>query len=495
MMSTYLGIELGSTRIKAALIDGTFRTAAAGGFHWENRLENGFWTYRLDDVWRGLRSVLSQLNGASPDVMGVSAMMHGYLAFDRDGGLLVPFRTWRNTTAERAARELTEAFGFHIPQRWSIAHLYQAILDGEPHVKDVAYMTTLAGYVHWKLTGEKVAGVGDASGMFPVKGLEYDKEMLEKFKRRTGIDLLPLLPAIKTAGEKAGVLTENGAELLGGGFQAGIPFCPPEGDAGTGMAATNTVKEKTGNLSAGTSVFAMAVLEKPLANLHEEIDIVTTPDGVPVAMVHCNNCSSDIDAWIAVFAETGLDRTAAYELFFRKAAEGDADCGGLLSYNYLSGEPITGLTEGRPLFARMPDAKFTLANFCRCLLSSSLATLKTGMDILAREGVTLERVCAHGGLYKTGTAGQSLTAAALDVPVTVTESAGEGGAYGMALLAAFTGEGDGLALAEFLEKRVFADDKSETVQPGENDVRGFRTYWKRYQAGLAAEKSAVEKMR
>ncbi|MDR1532995.1 MAG: ATPase [Clostridiales bacterium] len=502
-----IGIELGSTRIKAVLIDERFKPAASGIYNWENRFEGGFWTYSLDDVWKGTQAAFASLSDdfvvkfgeplTTAGAMGVSAMMHGYLVFDKNDGLLAPFRTWRNTNTGAAAEKLTKAFEFNVPQRWSAAHLYQAILDGESHVKDAAFLTTLAGYVHWKLTGEKVLGVGDVSGMFPVDGLEYNSRMLETFNNLTGMDITPLLPAIKTAGEEAGVLTEEGAKLLDptGVFQPGIPLCPPEGDAGTGMVATNSVKPRTGNVSAGTSVFAMAVLEKPLISVHEEIDLVTTPDGKPVAMVHCNNCTSDIDAWVGLFTETGLDKGAAYELFFRRALEGEPDCGGLLSYNYLSGEPIAGLTEGRPLFARMPNARFSLANFCRCLLYSALATLKIGMDILTREGVTLERICGHGGLYKTTDAGQKITAAALNVPVTVTELAGEGGAWGMALLAAFAGGNNDLTLADFLDKRVFGGDTGSTSAPDERGAAGFSAYMERFAAGLEAERAAVKHMR
>ena len=497
---SFLGVEFGSTRIKAALIDGGFTTVAAGSHRWENRLENGYWTYHLDDVWTGLRDVVAQLGGAGVNVMGVSAMMHGYLAFDEGGKLLVPYRTWRNTGTGAAAAELSEAFGFNIPQRWSIAHLYHAILDGEPHVENIAYLTTLAGYVHWKLTGQKVIGVGDASGMFPVARGTYHADMLRKWdglteKHRLPWKLTDILPVVKKAGEFAGVLTDEGAALLSGGVRAGIPLCPPEGDAGTGMAATNSVRPRTCNVSAGTSVFAMAVLEKPLAAVHEEIDVVTTPCGKPVAMVHCNNCSSDIDAWVNLFAQTGMDKGAAYELFFNSAIDGDPDCGGLLSYNYYGGEPITGLTEGRPLFARLPDARFTLANFCRCLLYSALATLRIGMDILTREGVAIERVRSHGGLYKTGSAGQKLTAAALNVPVTVTGSAGEGGAWGMALLAAYADGGGGLSLADFLSERVFAGDGGSTVAPDPDGAAGFNVYMERFSNGLAIERTAVSQFR
>lgn len=516
---TVLGIELGSTRIKAVLIDEQHTPLATGAHDWENRLENNIWTYSLEDVWEGLqdcyRSLAEQVKErygvelTAVGAIGISAMMHGYMAFDGSGKLLTPFRTWRNTTTEEAARILTEEFGFNIPQRWSIAHLYQAILNGEEHVKEVTFLTTLAGYVHWRLTGVKALGVGDASGMFPIEsGLgDYNQRMAERFdglaaKKGFSRKLRELLPKVLSAGESAGALTAEGARLLdpAGRLQPGIPLCPPEGDAGTGMAATDSVAARTGNVSAGTSVFAMVVLEESLSKVHEEIDMVTTPDGKPVAMVHCNNCTSDLNAWVDLFAEFAeafgvkADRNELFGTLYRKALEGDADCGGLMAFNYFSGEPVTGLAEGRPLFVRTPDSRFRLANFMRAHLFSSLASLKIGLDILLKEErAGVDRIMGHGGFFKTPVVGQKVMAAAMNAPVTVMENAGEGGAWGIALLAAYmTGRQPEETLSEYLENRVFAGQQGSTVEPEEKDVEGFDAFVERYKACLPCERAAVE---
>ncbi|MDL2217354.1 FGGY-family carbohydrate kinase [Christensenellaceae bacterium OttesenSCG-928-M15] len=517
---TTLGIELGSTRIKAVLIDEAHNPIAAGSHDWENRLENGVWTYNLEDVWAGMQNCFSSLadtvqtNYGVPlttvGAMGVSAMMHGYLAFDAQEELLVPFRTWRNTITAQAAGLLTEAFQFNIPQRWSIAHLYQAILNGEAHVEQISFLTTLAGYVHWKLTGKKVIGIGDASGMFPIDserycfhaGMQAQFDALVENKAYSW-RVAGVLPQILVAGETAGVLTEEGARLLEptGALRPGIPFCPPEGDAGTGMVATNSIAERTGNVSAGTSIFAMAVLERPLKKVHEEIDMVTTPAGRPVAMVHCNNCTSDLDAWVRLFSEVAkaigaqTDQTTLYRELYSKALFADEDCGGLLSYNYLSGEHITGLEEGRPLLARMPDGHFTLPNLMRTLLFSALATLRMGMDILTgEEHVRLTQMLGHGGFFKTKGVGQRMMAAALQVPVSVMESAGEGGAWGIALLAAYTLRGRSDTLEAFLFGQVFNSIESERVEPAENEVKSFAAYMQRYRQGLSLAQAAVTYM-
>jgi len=520
-MKTFLGIELGSTRIKAVLIDEGGTPQASGGFDWENRFEHGVWTYHLDDVWRGLRESFSNLladyrktnGGAAPDIsgIGVSAMMHGYLAFDQNGDQLAEFRTWRNTITEEAAERLTETFGFNIPQRWSIAHLYRAVLGGEAHVREIGFLTTLAGYVHYQLTGEKVLGIGDASGIFPIDSTAngYHNGMVVQFDTivaEHGVPwrLLDILPNVLVAGEYAGALTEAGAILLDptGVLQPGIPLCPPEGDAGTGMVATNSVAPCTGNVSAGTSVFAMLVLEKELSKLYPEIDMVTTPTGKPVAMVHCNNCTSDLDAWVNLFgaAMAGIgqapDKTDLYRTLYEAALRGDPDGGGLVSVNYLSGEHTTGFHEGRPLFVRTPDSQFTLENFMRSLLFSAMATLKIGMDILSDgEGVTLSKLLGHGGLFKTPLVGQTLMAGALDIPVAVMESAGEGGAWGIALLAAYAGSKEaGETLEAFLENKVFFNSAVNTIQPNPADVAGFAVYLERYKAALTIERAAVESL-
>ncbi|MCD8141030.1 MAG: FGGY-family carbohydrate kinase [Planctomycetaceae bacterium] len=518
---TVLGIELGSTRIKAVLVGPDHSPIASGSYDWENRYENGVWTYSMDNVWTGLRSVYTSLADdvqsrygvalGGVGAIGVSAMMHGYLPFDKDGTQLAPFRTWRNTITEEAASILSERFDFNIPQRWSIAHLYQAILKDESHVADLAFLTTLSGYVHWRLTGEKVLGVGDASGTFPIDSgtNDYDAVMLGKFAslvehKGYGWTLRDVLPKVLAAGEAAGRLSAEGAKLLDptGGLTAGIPLCPPEGDAGTGMVATNSVSPRTGNVSAGTSVFAMVVLEKSLSRRYVEIDMVTTPAGAPVAMVHCNSCTSDLDAWANMFSEvlaafgTNVDKTSLYQTLYRKALEGAADGGGMLSYNYYSGEPITGIEEGRPLFVRQPDCPMSLATFMRVLLYATVATLKIGMDILDDEQVRLEKMLGHGGLFKTKGVGQGIMANALNVPVAVMESAGEGGAWGIALLAAYMhGRDGGEPLEAFLAQKVFAAFKEDCVSPNAGDRAGFLSFMERYRAGLAVEKAAVESLR
>ncbi len=513
-----LGIELGSTRIKAVLVDEQSRPIASGSHTWENHLENGVWTYSLDEVWSGLQACYRDLNEdvnrrfgtqlTRVAAIGVSAMMHGYLAFDKNNALLVPFRTWRNTMTDEAARALSEAFRFNVPQRWSVAHVYQALLNREEHVGRISFLTTLAGYVHWQLTGKKVLGVGDASGMFPIDSASggYDAAMLRSFDKLTdgcGWRLADLLPAPLSAGAEAGLLTAEGAKRLdpSGRLQAGIPLCPPEGDAGTGMTATNSVAERTGNISAGTSIFAMVVLEKPMRSYYPEIDMVTTPTGKPVAMVHCNNCSSDLNAWVSLFGEfsalTGnpLEPDALYGTLYRKALEGDADCGGLLAYNYYSGEPITGLEAGRPLLMRLPDAKLTLANLMRTHLYASLATLALGMDILRQERVSIERVFGHGGLFKTPGVGQQLLADAIHSPVSVMETAGEGGAWGMALLAQYRAAQSGEPLETYLEKHVFAGQSGVTLAPQADGEQGFAAYLDRFREGLPIEKAAVASLR
>lgn len=518
---TALGIEFGSTRIKAVLINKEHQVLAQGSFDWENQLTDGVWSYPLSLVWEGLRGAYGEVKQAvqrdygvtlkTVGSIGISAMMHGYLPFDRNGEQLVPFRTWRNTVTEQAAEKLTALFHFNIPQRWSVAHLYQAILNGESHVQSIAFLTTLAGYVHWQLTGEKVVGVGEAAGMFPVDSRKncYDEKMVKAFESLPIVKDLPweltdILPKILSAGECAGTLTETGAHLLdpSGDLASGIPFCPPEGDAGTGMVATNSVAPHTGNVSAGTSIFAMAVLEKPLSAVYTEIDMVATPTGKPVAMVHCNTCTSDLDAWVKLFSEmlekagAKLPKSALYDMLYGQALQGDADCGGLVGFNYYSGEPVTDTAEGRPLFIRMPDANFTLANFMRNQIFSAMATLRLGMDILFRtENVRLQRLLGHGGLFKTPLVGQKLMAGALNVPVSVMETAGEGGAWGIALLAAFLqNKADGETLEAYLENKVFGGNKGTTVTPDKTDVDGFNQYMTRYKAGLAVERAAVENL-
>lgn len=513
---TALGIELGSTRIKACLIDADGTTLATGSHDWENQLVDRTWTYSLDAVWSGLQECVATLladaarRGVDPTTvgaLGVSAMMHGYLALDADGGLLTPFRTWRNTTTERAATELTALLGHNIPLRWSVAHLYQAILDEEPHVADVRSLTTLAGYVHRRLTGRHVLGVGDASGMFPVDPATrtYDARMLELFDglvgdRGPGLRLAELLPDVLVAGQEAGTLTEEGAALLDptGTLRPGIPLCPPEGDAGTGMVATNAVARRTGNVSVGTSIFAMVVLEKPLARVHPELDVVTTPAGDLVAMVHCNNGASELGAWADVFGRFAAvlghpaEPDAVFGALLREALEGDADGGGLLAYNYLSGEPITGLAEGRPLVVRTPGSRLTLANVMRTQLYGVFGTLSLGMRVLADEGVALETLFAHGGLFRTAGVAQRLLAAAVGAPVAVSRTASEGGPWGMAVLAAYLGAAAQQDLGTYLDERVFAGVEVDVVEPDPEDVRGYGVFLERYVAGLAIERAAAE---
>jgi sugar (pentulose or hexulose) kinase len=519
---TALGIEFGSTRIKAVLIDEDQAPIASGSYDWENRYENGVWTYSLEDVWTGLQESYRNLSKEVSEnyntglqtvgAIGFSGMMHGYMAFDKGGNLLVPFRTWRTTTTAQAAKELTGLLQFNVPHRWSIAHLYQAILNKEPHVPDISYQTTLAGYVHWKLTGEKVLGVGEASGMFPIdsKINDYDASKIELFNEQLAASnitwkLQDIFPKVLVAGDAAGVLTEEGAKLLDPTeqLQPGIPLCPPEGDAGTGMVATNSVAERTGNVSAGTSVFAMIVLEKELSKLHPEIDMVTTPSGKPVAMAHSNTCTSDLNAWVGLFREfvdalgVEVSQSKLFEMLYQKALTGDADGGGLLAYNYLSGEPITHLEEGRPLFIRTPESRFSLSNFMRVHLFSALATLKIGMDILfEEEQVKIDRVLGHGGFFKTEEVGQKIMAAALNVPVSVMETSGEGGAWGIALLASYLlcKKGDE-PLERYLSNKVFAGDKSTTIAPDQRDVAGFTAFMERYKAGLAIERTAVDALK
>ncbi len=518
---TVLGVEFGSTRIKAVLIGEDHLPLASGSHEWENRYENGVWTYSLEDIWSGLREsykslaqeVLEKYGVSLKTVgaMGFSGMMHGYMAFDKEGNLLAPFRTWRNTITAQAAEKLTDLFQFNIPQRWSVAHLYQAILNKEAHVKDISHLTTLAGYVHWKLTGQKEMGVGEASGMFPIDSetKDYDKALMERFNRLLKAEniswtLQDILPKVLVAGDAAGVLTEEGAKLLDptGRLQAGIPLCPPEGDAGTGMVATNSVAARTGNVSAGTSVFAMIVLEKPLSKLYPEIDMVTTPSGKPVAMVHSNNCTSDLNAWVDLFQEfakaLGMDVSEArlFETLYQQGLAGDADAGGLLAYNYVSGEHLTRLEEGRPLFVRAPESKFTLANFMRAHLFASLGALKIGLEIFEREKVKIDRVLGHGGFFKTREVGQRMMAAAMNVPVSVMETAGEGGAWGIALLAAYMlRKSAGETLENYLSAKVFADAKALTLAPDQRDVEGFAAFMERYKKGLVIERAAVEGMR
>lgn len=518
---TYLGIELGSTRIKAVLIDQAHRPIASGSHAWENRLENGVWTYSLDDAWAGLRACFADLMQdvqtkygvklTTVGAIGISGMMHGYLPFDAAGKQLAPFRTWRNTMTGEASNKLTELFGFKIPQRWSIAHLYQSIRSGEPHVKEIDCLTTLAGYIHWQLTGEKQIGIGEASGMFPVNtaAKQYDARMADAFDqliagRNYPWKLRDILPAVRVAGAAAGCLTQAGAKLLDptGALQPGIPFCPPEGDGDTGMVATNSVAPRTGNVSAGTSVFAMAVLEAQLYKVYEEIDIFATPAGDPVAEAHCNNCTGDLDAWVGLFGETLAafgakpDMDTLYGTLYRKALEGDADCGGLLAYNYLSGEHITGFREGRPLFARTANSRFNLSNFMRVHLYTALGALRKGMDVLLhQEKVSLSSITGHGGFFKVEGVGQRIMAAALNTPVTVMTTAGEGGPWGMAILAAFSqNRKDGETLADYLNTSVFRDSAGVTVAPDASDTAGFAKFMERYSACLPIEEAAVDSL-
>ena len=518
---TALGVEFGSTRIKAVLVGEDGAPLASGSHDWENRFENGVWTYHLEDVWSGLQDSYRKLVDEvaarygvrlqTIGAIGFSAMMHGYLAFAKDGSLLAPFRTWRNTMTGQAAEELSALLGFNIPQRWSIAHLDQAILNQEPHVADIAFLTTLAGYVHWQLTGQKVLGVGEASGMFPIdsKTNNFDDRMLDLAAQRCAAAGVPwqlrdILPQVLVAGEAAGVLTAEGAKLIdpSGQLPAGIPLCPPEGDAGTGMVATNSVAARTGNVSAGTSVFAMIVLENPLSQVYPEIDMVTTPSGKPVAMVHSNNCTTDLNAWVDLFGEFAgalgveVSQSKLFELLYRQGLGGDAEGGGLLAYNYYSGEHITHMTEGRPLFVRTPESRFTLANFMRVHLFSSLGALKIGLGIFDREQVKIDRILGHGGFFKTPEVGQKIMAAAMNVPVSVMETAGEGGAWGIALLAAYMlRKGGSETLEDYLDGKVFAGAAGTTIAPDARDVDGFNAFMERYKKGLVIERAAVEGLR
>ncbi len=519
---TSIGIELGSTRIKTVMIGPDNSPIASASHNWENALVDGVWSYSIEDIWGGIQSSYKQLVDAvraqyavdikSTKSLGISGMMHGYLAFDKDDKLLVPFRTWRNNFTGQASAALTELFQYPIPQRWSIAHLYQAILNGEEHVKDVRFITTLAGYVHWKLTGQKVLGVGEASGMFPIDLATnaFDTKMVGQFDKLIEPLNLPwqlgaILPGVKLAGEKAGELTAEGARLLdvGGQLGAGVAFCPPEGDAGTGMVATNSVSMRTGNVSAGTSVFAMIVLEKELSQVYPEIDLVTTPHGKLVAMAHSNNCSSEYDAWIGMFDELlkafgcSVATSKLYDTLFNLALTGDADCGGLLAYGYVSGEHMTHFEEGRPLFVRSPNGTFNLANFMRVELYTALGALRTGLDILFdKESVQVDQILGHGGFFKTPEVGQKIMAAAVNVPVSVMENAGEGGAWGIALLGAYmANRADGESLDDFLNNKVFAGQTTLRIEPNPADVAGFNAFMARYTNGLAIERAAVEHLK
>ena len=515
---TALGIEFGSTRIKSVLVDLNGSPLASGSFDWENSYKNGVWTYSLDEVFEGLRASFAALKKSVYDKygvkletvgsMGISGMMHGYLAFDKDGAQLAEFRTWRNTITAEAAEKLSALFDFNIPQRWSIAHLYQAILNGEEHVGRVDFIATLAAYVHYRLTGERVIGVGEASGMFPIDSSinDYDAAMLEKFDGCVADKGFPwkirdILPRVLVAGERAGTLTAEGAAMLDptGEFRPGVPMCPPEGDAGTGMVATNSVAVRTGNVSAGTSIFLMVVLEKALSKLYPEIDMVTTPSGKPVAMVHCNNCSGEIDAWAGLFTSMcsalGMDISIykVLDKMFESALSGDKDCGGLVAFNYLSGEVITGLDSGKPLFLRGPESKFNLPNFARAQLCSAAATLSIGMEILADEHVKIDKLLGHGGYFKAPLAGQKIMAAALEAPVSVMKTAGEGGPWGIALLASYMqNKAEGETLEAFLDSRVFSNEDAFEVKPDPEDIAGFKKFLDNYKKSLPVEKAAVE---
>ena len=514
-----LGIEFGSTRIKAVLIDGENNPIAQGSHEWENQLVDGLWTYSTEAIWYGLQDCYADLRKnvlAEYDIeieelaaIGISAMMHGYMAFNEQQNILVPFRTWRNTNTAKAAAELSELFVYNIPLRWSISHIYQAILDNEEHVADIDFLTTLAGYIHWQLTGNKVLGIGDASGMLPIdpETHNYSAAMVEKFNKLIapkGFNwtLLDILPEVLNAGENAGFLTAEGAKKLdiSGHLKPGIPLCPPEGDAGTGMVATNAVKQRTGNVSAGTSSFSMIVLEKDLSKPYEMIDMVTTPDGSLVAMVHCNNCTSDLNAWVNLFKEyqqllgIPVDMNEVFGKLYNNALTGDADCGGLIAYNYISGEPVTGLAEGRPMFVRSANDKFNLANFMRANLYASVGVLKIGNDILFNEEhVKVDRITGHGGLFKTKGVGQRVLAAAINSPISVMETAGEGGAWGIALLASYlVNNNNGSTLADWLESNVFAGNTGVEIAPTAEDVAGFNKWIENYKRGLAIEQAAVD---
>ncbi len=516
--SAILGIEFGSTRIKSVLISPDHTPIASGSHEWENDYVDGIWTYSEEAILKGLQSSYADLKKnvetlygckiRSLRAIGISAMMHGYLPFNEKMELLVPFRTWRNTTTAEAAEKLTKAFSFNMPQRWSLSHLYQAVLNKEPHVRDIRFMTTLAGWVHYLLTGEKVLGIGDASGMMPVDSstLDFNEEMVQCFNQLvSGLGfpwtLREILPKVLPAGAPAGQLTEAGARLLdpSGDLAPGCPLCPPEGDAGTGMAATNSVRPRTGNVSAGTSIFSMIVLEKPLEKVYPEIDVVTTPSGMPVGMVHCNSCSSDINAWVSLFQEfaaamgISLKTGDIFTTLFRKALEGDPTGGGLVSFNYFAGEPVTGLREGRPMLVRQPNAEMNLANFMRVQLYASMETLKYGMEILAQEHVAIDQVFGHGGLFKTEGVAQRILAAAIEAPVTVMQTAGEGGAWGIALLASYlVNRNSDESLEDYLSNHVFSGLPQSTIQPQPDDISGFKAYMKSFEACIPAQKEAAE---
>jgi len=514
---TALGIELGSTRIKSVLIDGAGAVLASGGHTWENKLENGIWTYSLGDVWAGLQESYRKLAGyvkaetgddlTAVGSIGISGMMHGYLAFDENDAQIAQFRTWRNTITGEAARILSDAFHFNVPQRWSVAHLYQAILNLEPGVPDIRFLTTLAGYAHWKLTGEKVLGIGDASGMFPVdcNTKNYDGAMMGRFGEMAQAfpwRLGGILPEIRVAGQDAGTLTEEGALLIdpSGKLRPGVPMCPPEGDMQTGMAATNSITPRTGNISAGTSINGVIVLEKMLKGVYPEIDTVTTPDGNPVALIHGNNCTSEIDEWAGLIIEAskvlGAEVTLgqALDAIFEAALSGDPDCGGLVYYNYLSGETLVHLEEGRPLLVRKPDASFNFANFARAQLYSAIALLRYGMDILREnEHVELDSMLGHGGYFKAKGVGQKMMAAALGAPVSVMETSGEGGAWGIALLALYMRyKAEGESLVDFLNASVFAHQAETVADPCESDMKGFEAFMKQYIQGLPVVRAALD---
>ena len=513
LKETVIGIELGSTRIKSVLLGKDHQVLASGSFTWENSLINGIWTYSLDEVEKGLQACFADLKNevkekyaqtlTTTGAIGISAMMHGYLPFDKNDRQLCEFRTWRNTITGQAAQLLTSKFGFNIPQRWSIAHLFQAILNKEEHVPEISYITTLAGYVHYKLTGKKVLGVGEASGMFPIDSStgQYDQTMAEKFNELTGLDLLSMLPKVLNAGDSAGMLTQTGAMYLdpSGELEAGIPLVPCEGDAGTGMVATNSVRVRTGNVSAGTSDFAMVVVDKDL-NVHPEIDMVTTPSGKPVAMVHCNNCTSDINAWVSLINEAlelfelKVGTNTLYTKLFGEALKGDNDCGDMISFNYFSGEGVTDMNEGRPLFLRKPDSKFNLTNFMRTHMYSALATLKIGMDILAEENVVIDKIYGHGGFFKTEEVGQRMLSAAINAPVSVMQTAGEGGPYGMAILCAYAlWRDENESLEDYLDNKVFADCEASTIMAEKAEIDGFNKFIKSYKNCLEVEKAAVRR--
>ena len=516
-----LGIEFGSTRIKAVLVDDANKPIASGSHEWENQLKDGIWTYSIDMIWEGLQHAYKEMTedvekqyGVKVEklaALGFSAMMHGYMAFGADDEILVPFRTWRNAITEEASEKLTKLFNYNIPQRWSIAHLYQAILNGEDHVKDIKFQTTLAGYIHWKLTGRKVLGVGEASGMFPIDNAtgKFNQTMGDAFNKEVEgkgypWKLLDIFPEVLTAGENAGELTAEGAKLLDptGTLQAGCPLCPPEGDAGTGMVATNSVARRTGNVSAGTSVFSMVVLEKELSKVYPELDLVTTPSGDLVAMVHCNNCTSDLNAWVNIFKEfaeafgVDVDMNKLFGTLYNKAMEGDVNGGNLLAYNYISGENITGMEEGRPLFVRTPNSKFNLANFMRVNLYTALGALKIGMDLLLKEeGVQVDKLLGHGGLFKTKGVGQQILADAMNTPISVMETAGEGGAWGIAVLASYmVQKAEGESLGDYLNNKVFAGQEGSELAPDPEGVKGFDEFIEIYKAGLPIQRAAIDSM-